>query len=77
MPYNSTRGEALLREFASDDLSPDALGQRASILLGSKDLVRDALGLTPEEQVRLIDKFDQVCRVHLLFPLGTPDPLFL
>lgn len=72
MPRNSTRWEALLREFANDGLSPDALRQRASILLGSKDLVRNALsGMTQEQLARLIDKFDQVCRVHFFFPLGT------
>ena len=68
MPHNSTRGEALLREFANNDLSPDALRQRASILLSSKDLVRNAMGLTPEERARLIDKFDQVRWLTCPFP---------
>ena len=60
-PHNPTRGEASLREFANGDLTPDMVRQRAAISLSSKDLVRNALGLTPEERQRLIDKFDQVC----------------
>ena len=57
---NPTHGEESLREFANDDLTPDAVRRRASALLNNKDLVRNVLGLTPEERTRLIYKLDRV-----------------
>ena len=58
----STNGGTALREFAYSDLTQEQSKQRASLLLDSKDLLRNVRGLAPEDQTRFIDKADQVRR---------------
>ena len=59
-PHNSTRGEAAIREYANSNLTFELSKHRAAVLLNSKELSRNILGLTPEDQTRFIDKADQV-----------------
>ncbi|KAF9644346.1 kinase-like protein [Thelephora ganbajun] len=55
----STRGEASTQEFANRNLTHEMLRQQATLLLNSKDLVRNVRGLTPEDQTKFVDKVDQ------------------
>ena len=59
---NSTRGERAIQEFVNSNLANEPLGQRAAPLLNSKQLQRDILGLTPDDQTKFMEKVDQVCR---------------
>jgi len=59
-PRDSTRGEAAIQEFANSNSTSDQLRQRAAHLLNSKDLLRNVWGLTPEDQMKFVDKVDQV-----------------
>lgn len=76
-PYNSTRGETAIQEFANSNLTPELLRQRAATLLDSKELLRDVRGLTPEDQAKFLDRVDQVCRGDPLFFLEIIPPLIL
>jgi len=58
-PQNSTRGEFAIREFANSNLTLEQSRQRAAVLLNSKGLLRNVLGLTPEDQAKFVDKIDQ------------------
>ncbi|KAF9643163.1 kinase-like protein [Thelephora ganbajun] len=48
-----------IQEFALSNLTPEASRRQTAFLLNNKDLVRDVLKLTPEDQVKFIDKIDQ------------------
>lgn len=58
--HNSTLGEAQILELANGNLSLEALKHRATVLLTSKHILRDVLGLAPEDQARFVDRIDQV-----------------
>ena len=64
-PRNSTRGEVAIQEFANSNSTSEQLRQRAAPLLNSKELLRNVLGLTPEDQTKFVDKVDQVGRCSL------------
>ena len=73
---SSTRVDAQILEFASNNLSSEALTQRAIFFLTTfKDLARIILGLSPEDQERFVDKVDQVCQVALLLEILSPSLL--
>ena len=57
-----TRGETAIQEFANCDLTSEQLKQRATLLLNSKRLLQSVQGLAPENQMRFMDKVDQVCQ---------------
>lgn len=61
-PQNSAQGATLILEFANDKLTPEASRKQVTPLFNSKDLVQDILTLTQEDQAKLIDKVDQVCK---------------
>ena len=61
-PQNTTSRGTPIREFLNSNLSFEALRQSAAILLTGKDLVRNILGMTPEDQTKFLDKVDQVCQ---------------
>ena len=62
-----TNGNTAIQQFVDDELSPETLRQRAAIVLGDRDLVRNFVGMTPEDQTKFLDKIDQVGQVLPLF----------
>ncbi|KAF9789416.1 kinase-like domain-containing protein [Thelephora terrestris] len=58
----ATTSHKELLELANGDLSPEALTQKAVILLTTKDLPQSILGLTPDDQEKFVDKVDQAFR---------------
>ena len=58
--HNSTVGGNPVQEILNVDLPPEALRLRVAIVLTSKDLLRNILGLTPQDQTKFLDKADQV-----------------
>ena len=68
---SSTRVDAQILEFASDNLPLETLTQRAiSFLTTFKDLTRNVLGLSPGDRAKFVDKVDQVCQHVFLGILG-------
>lgn len=61
-PRSSTCGEMALWDFVNNDLTPKQLKQQADLLLDSEELLQSVQGLTPEDQMRFIDRVDQVCQ---------------
>ena len=74
VPHKSTHGEAAIREFANSNLTPEQLRQRTPVLLDSKELLRNVLGLTPVDQTKVVDKIDQVRHRDSCFFLGIFPP---
>jgi len=66
-PRDPTRGETSIREFANSNLTPEQSRQRAGTLLNGKELLRNIQGLTPEDQIKFVDKVDQVSRDSSFF----------
>lgn len=75
-PHNSTRGEAAILDFANSNLTLEQTRQRAAVLLNSKQLLQNVLGLTPEDQTKFVDKVNQVCRDIPFSSLEFPAQLF-
>ena len=59
--HNSTPGGTQILELANSNLPLEMLMHKATTLLISKHLIQDALGLMPQDQVKFVDKLDQVC----------------
>ena len=64
-----TRGETVIQEFANSTSTPRESGRKAASLLSSKELLEDIRRLTPEDQMKFVDKIDRVRRDRLSFPL--------
>jgi hypothetical protein len=47
-------------EILDGDLPSEALRLRTGVLLTGKDLVRNILAVTPQDQTKFLDKVDQV-----------------
>ena len=62
IPRNSTEGRATIQEFVNSSLTSELLKQLAAPLLDNKELLRDILGLTREDQTKFVDKVDSVGR---------------
>ena len=60
-PQNPAPAAALV-QFANSNLTPRLLRQQATPLLESEELLRNVWALTQEDQMRFIDKVDQVSR---------------
>ena len=58
---------AQLQQFANSNFTLEELRQQAGVLLSNRDISRSALGLSPEDQTKLVDKLDQVRRDPLFF----------
>ena len=56
----STGGQGPTREFLNNDPIPGMQKRQVVLPLGGKDLAREVLELAPEEQTKLIEKFDLV-----------------
>lgn len=69
---NLTRLGAQCRVLANGNLTPEGLRQQAGALLPNKDLPRDILGLSAEDQAKFVDKVDQVCRDFSFFFFAGP-----
>jgi hypothetical protein len=66
-PRNSTGGGTLIQVSL-----PEPSTQHASVLLTSKDLVRNLKVMTPEDQAKFVNKVDQVRRRLPLFQIVGP-----
>ena len=60
-PRNLTHGEVAIREFTNTNLTPELSRRQAALLLNCKELLRNIRGLTPEDQMKFVEKVDQVC----------------
>ena len=58
---------AQLQQFANSNFTLEELRQQAGVLLSNRDISRSALGLSPEDQTKLMVKLDQVRRDPLFF----------
>jgi len=67
VPHNPARRETPIQDFANSKLTPKQSKRRASTLLNDRELPRKIRELTPEEQMKFVDKVDQVCRDHSSF----------
>lgn len=62
VPSIAARGEFAVHEFINSTLPPEQLKLIAVYLLNSEELPRRVRGLTPENQVRFLDRVNQVRR---------------
>jgi hypothetical protein len=62
VPSIAARGEFTVHEFINSTLPPEQLKLIAVYLLNSEELPRRVRGLTPENQVRFLDRVNQVRR---------------
>ena len=51
-----------IQQFANSNITLEELRGQAGVLLSNRDISRSALGISPEDQTKLVDKLDQVCR---------------
>jgi hypothetical protein len=58
--HNTTGGATPIREILNANLPSEALRVRAGPLLTGKDLARNILAVTPQDQTKFLDKVDQV-----------------
>jgi len=65
-PRDSTRWEVAIQKFTNSNLTSDQLRELTAPLLNSKNLLRNVLGLTPEDQTKFVDKVDQARRDRLI-----------
>lgn len=56
------RGEPAILNFTNSNLPPELLKQQAAHWIVNGQLLPDIQGLTQEEQIKFVDKVDQVCR---------------
>ena len=64
-----TRGETSIQEFVNTEFTPQLLRQRASQLLNSEQLLQNVLGLTLDDQTKIVEKVDEVGRDGSFFSL--------
>jgi hypothetical protein len=58
--HNATGRGTPIRDILNGDLPSEALRLRAGPLLTGKDLVRNIMAMTPQDQAEFLDKVDQV-----------------
>ena len=63
--------ETAIQAFANSNLTPEQSRRQAAPFLNSKELLRDFLRLSPEDQAKFVERIDQVGRER---PLFSPEP---
>jgi len=69
---NPTHIQAAIQEVVNSNSTSKRLRQRVAPLLNSQELLRNVQGLTPEDQIKFMEKVDQVRRSSV--PLLRPSP---